>query len=607
MNSKKWIVAFFIIGLFSLSSMMAFNALADPFGVFGDRIMNWYSYNFTQNPRVSKVSFIARNPDMFDSFIIGPSGASAFPTYMLEEHMGGRFFNMFAFGGDMRDIYDTARWLIENINVENLVLSLYIDSAINYDMNYDRLTAGMHAQATGESSVTFFWRYLTFNPRHSFEKITRFRKRGYLGGYYNWFDPLTGAYDKRRRAAEPIGCLQEYLWAYPVFMHYPTSPLYMENIDNMISRVKRIRELADAAGVNLLVIFNPIYADHLKRFCSDEVKELFTGLADTGEFWDFSITHKSFDPRFFYDATHFRHAVGAMAVGRIFGCETMFIPENFGELVTPKNAARRAEEILAFETPDLSRYTANIPILMYHHLCETEVNNYTVTPRLFAEHMQALYDAGFNTVSLRQLVDFVDYGIPLPENPIAITFDDGYLSVYKYAFPVLRDLGFTATSFVIGEAVGTDTYKDTGHPTTPKFCFEQARTMAGVVSIQSHSYDMHQWPPFEPGRPRTDVLIWPDECEFEYVEILRADHRRVSELIYTNLGEEVFSIAFPLGRYDELSTAVLQSMGVRLTLGVRPAGNTIIMGLPQSLLSLNRLNMTECISGEALLMMLKNL
>ena len=595
MTSKKWIIAFLCTCILAVGLLMSFNALVDPFGVFGDPIMNWYSFNITSNPRVGKISYINRNHGQFDSFIIGPSGASGIPVDMLNEHFDANFFNMFVFGADMKDTEYIVRHLIDNFTVENLVLSIYIDSSLVYDMQFDNMRMSMHAAATGDSRLAFYSRHLFLHPEYGINKIRQYRNRGFLPGGYNWFDMETGAYDKRGRAAEPIGAITDYLEAYPIFADYPTSRRRMTQIDNMVQRVANIRDMSEAAGVNLIVIFNPVYSDHFHRFYQHEVVELFTKLADVVPFWDFTMSTISFDPRFFYDATHFRHAAGVMMLGRIFGCQEIFIPDDFGNFITSENAAQHAYGLHNVVPMDHAEYTARIPILMYHHLTNDVQSGMHVSPDVFEAQMRGLYEHGFNVITLRQLVDFVDHGVPLPERPVVITFDDGYLSVYQYAFPILERYGHPATVFVIGEAVGTDTYKDTGNPTTPKFCYDQARRMveSGLISIQSHSYDMHQWEPFEEGRARVNILQWDDECEAEYVEILRQDHMRISADIYTKLGEEVFAHAFPLGIYDLLSQVVLIDMGVRVTLGTSWGMNTIIMGLPQSLLSLRRFNITD--------------
>jgi len=605
MNSKKWLATFIGTCIFVFALLLSFNALVDPFGVFGDPILNWYSYNFTSNPRVAKIAYMDRNHERFDSFIVGPSGASGIPVDILNEHFDANFYNMFVFGADMQDTEQIAKYLIENFTVNNLVLNIYIDSSFVFDMQHENLNMNMHVNAAGGSRLAFYSRYLLLHPQYAGDKIRHFRENtAFLPGPYNWFDMDTGAYNKRGRAAEPIGCMEAYLLAYPVFANYPDGRRVMTQVENTIQSVRTIRDMCEAAGVNLLVIFSPVYSAHFARFAKDDVIDFYTRLADVVDFWDFSMSTISFDPRFFYDATHFRHAVGVMALGRIFGHDDIFIPDDFGVFVTSENAAEHAAGLFYVEPMCHTEYTAIVPILMYHHIDDDVTSDMVVTAETFAMHMRALYEHGFTAVPLSRLVDFVDHGVPLPERPVVITFDDGYLSVYRYAFPVLARYGHHATSFVIGEAVGTDTYKDTGYPTIPKFCFLQAQNMAGVVSIQSHSYDMHQWEPFETGRARTNILQWPGECVEEYIEILRADHMRVSEIIYAGTGETVFSIAFPHGIYDTLSQAVLVDMGVRVTLGTRWGRNTIIKGLPQSLLSLNRFNINNDVAIEDLLALL---
>ena len=56
------------------------------------------------------------------------------------------------------------------------------------------------------------------------------------------------------------------------------------------------------------------------------------------DYWDFSYSPVSADSRYFYDATHFRNAVGTMVLAKIFGKEDVWYPENFGTYVTAENA-----------------------------------------------------------------------------------------------------------------------------------------------------------------------------------------------------------------------------------------------------------------------------
>jgi peptidoglycan/xylan/chitin deacetylase (PgdA/CDA1 family) len=267
-----------------------------------------------------------------------------------------------------------------------------------------------------------------------------------------------------------------------------------------------------------------------------------------------------------------------------------------------------AEDINIYQPESYDyRQRATVAILMYHHLAESAYNDWTVTPESFERQMQWLVANGFNTVSLLDLYNFVHFGTELPENPVVITFDDGYLSVYEYAFPVLYRYGLRASIFVIGSQVGTSYYKDTGHPTTPKFCFEQARSMVstGLIEIQSHTYDMHQWAPFEPGLARENILIMQGESYADYIAVLTYDHLRISNLIETETGQRVFAVAFPFGIYDELSLDVLQSLGVSVTLTVAHGFNIISEGAPESLHLLNRKNVTDALDEYEFLNLLR--
>ena len=262
----------------------------------------------------------------------------------------------------------------------------------------------------------------------------------------------------------------------------------------------------------------------------------------------------------------------------------------------------------------LSAYAAEVhereavflPVLMYHQVTNpiTE-SEWEISRSVFLRHMRFLSANGFNTITIADLIEFVFGDGELPENPVLITFDDGYLNVYRYAFPVLEYFGHRAVSFIIGHNVGQTTYKDTGQPVTPKFGFGDARNMLHVMDIQSHSFDMHQWAYFETGRARENMLRWYDECVYEYTEILTKDHKKISDLIYRELGINVVAVAFPGGRFDALMLDILIDLGVKVTFRSTPGNNFVVRGEPASLHGLRRINMTNRIDEEELWRLLR--
>lgn len=96
-----------------------------------------------------------------------------------------------------------------------------------------------------------------------------------------------------------------------------------------------------------------------------------------------------------------------------------------------------------------------VPILMYHYIRVNPVAsdrigfNLSVTPTDFAMQMRLLSEAGFHTVTIAQVREYLLHGSPLPSKPIAITFDDGYDDAYTAARPVLERYHQTATFYVI--------------------------------------------------------------------------------------------------------------------------------------------------------------
>lgn len=58
-------------------------------------------------------------------------------------------------------------------------------------------------------------------------------------------------------------------------------------------------------------------------------------------------------------------------------------------------------------------------------------------------------EEGYQTISLSQVIECVTGDKPFPERTLALTFDDGYESVYREAFPVLQKYGMTATVFLV--------------------------------------------------------------------------------------------------------------------------------------------------------------
>ena len=606
-SSRQWLGLFALSVLLIAAALAAFNVITDPFGAFGDRFCTWWSYDETNNPRVAKFSYLEQHHDLYDSYIIGCSATSSYPTEQLNDYFDASFYNMIMYGADMLDVEQLSRYLVENYTVKNLVLSVYLDNGMTYNDESDPLTRSMPWQVSDLSRLEYLHRFLFANPAYGWDKLQKLRTDEYLQQPYDVFNEQTGAYDKSVRDVEPIGALEPYLEAYPVFTNYDTSPHSLPQIENCMKSVAAIRDLCEAAGVNLVVVSAPVYYDYLTTFPPEQVTEFYTALAEVTPYWDFSTSSVSREPRYYYDGTHFRNAVGVMALARIFDDESVYVPEDFGVYVTPENVAAYTTGFWSVPEPDVASYTAEVPILMYHHLAETGDGGDTIAVANFEAQIAALAAAGYTAVSFEDLYAYVYTDASLPEKPVVITFDDGYESNRTLAMPILERYGMQGTVFVIGVSVGKDIYKDTGVAMTPHFSMDEAATMeaSGVMEIYSHGYNIHEVAGRDPEPIRQGILQRADESETEYIAFLQNDCAQMNTMLTEALGHGASVVAYPFGYHTTLSEVLLSQAGVWATVTVEPGMNTLVRGLPQSLRALRRYTATDEYSGDDLVALLE--
>ena len=183
-----------------------------------------------------------------------------------------------------------------------------------------------------------------------------------------------------------------------------------------------------------------------------------------------------------------------------------------------------------------------VPILMYHYISvpPTDADVYrrdlSVTPGRFREQLQYLAANGYHGVSLYDVNLALRWGMPLPEKPVVLTFDDGYRDAYTEAFPLLQEFGFTGTFFVVTSRL------DEGHP--DYLTWAQAQEMAAAgMSIESHTKDH----PSLAGRD-TAFLFYQIQGSLESIE--------------AHTGQRPRMFCYPSGRWDESVLEILDELGV---------------------------------------------
>jgi peptidoglycan/xylan/chitin deacetylase (PgdA/CDA1 family) len=181
--------------------------------------------------------------------------------------------------------------------------------------------------------------------------------------------------------------------------------------------------------------------------------------------------------------------------------------------------------------------TLKVPILMYHYISEPPPDSdvyrvdLSITPDMFRRQMAYLRDNGYTTINFYELTSAIVSLSELPEKPVLLTFDDGYLDNYENAYPTLKEFGFEGTFFIVTEFV--DKGRE-GYMTWP---------MIEEMAQAGHSIESHSRTHPELIAKSHDSLIW---------EILGAQ-----ETIAAHTGQRPRYFCYPGGYYDEATIQML--------------------------------------------------
>lgn len=236
--------------------------------------------------------------------------------------------------------------------------------------------------------------------------------------------------------------------------------------------------------------------------------------------------------------------------------------------------------------------SVSVPILMYHHFTTIpeEENGNCISVEAFREQMNALYDAGYQSVSFSDCIQYVYQGVLLPEKPILLTADDGYESALTLAIPCANAYGYSMSVAIIGSHAAGVTADGIPHFSLASL---DAYPLRNRLEIVSHSYALHD----------TEGLGATVEAEALCMDI--ALMRGLSTNDVPMLGK-VF--VYPFGRYTPESERILKEAGYCATVAIR-AGNTRIAvlrrGDASSLYALPRIAIDSSIDGEGLVSILQ--
>jgi peptidoglycan/xylan/chitin deacetylase (PgdA/CDA1 family) len=143
-----------------------------------------------------------------------------------------------------------------------------------------------------------------------------------------------------------------------------------------------------------------------------------------------------------------------------------------------------------------------LAVLMYHKVSEKQKDSLTVTTDQLESHFRHIKEHGYNVISFRDLERSTKSNSPLPEKPVILTFDDGYVNNLTFALPLLEKFRFKATIFIPAAFIGKTNVWDEGEEQIMNTEMLKNLHKTGIIDIGLHSYnhinyDKHKLPDIE--------------------------------------------------------------------------------------------------------------
>jgi len=183
----------------------------------------------------------------------------------------------------------------------------------------------------------------------------------------------------------------------------------------------------------------------------------------------------------------------------------------------------------------------HVSILQYHHVSESTPAVTSISPSQFEAHM-AYLDEFHTVVALEDVVAAFANKTMLPENAVAITFDDGYKNILENGHPILQKYGFKYTIFINPSEIGSS---------QAQLNWTEVKLMASQgVTFANHTLDHAHL-----------LTRYPRESDENWRKRVRKDITTAETLIQEQVGYSRKWLAYPYGEFDLALQALLEEIG----------------------------------------------
>lgn len=159
MNYKGFVKKYISFILFVFFSVITFNYVIDPFGIFKSNILkNYYQYN----ERFIKVDYLLKNKDKYNSYMFGSSRIGNTDPSIIEKYIkNSKFYNFTVAAANIYDYKIILEWMLKNnFKINNIYMQIDLDNYYLYGHN-DNLLVKQHYLVDDTSLFKFYSDYLT--------------------------------------------------------------------------------------------------------------------------------------------------------------------------------------------------------------------------------------------------------------------------------------------------------------------------------------------------------------------------------------------------------------------------------------------------------------
>lgn len=234
-----------------------------------------------------------------------------------------------------------------------------------------------------------------------------------------------------------------------------------------------------------------------------------------------------------------------------------------------------------------------LPIIMYHSVLRdpTRTSKYVITPESLSADLSYLHEHGYTTVLPSQVIAYARGEGELPERPVMLTFDDGYLNNLLYLPELLEQHDACALVSIVGDYAQRFTDLADPNPNYAHMTWDELNDLVadGRIELGNHSYSMHYQ-----GR-RMGAMRIRGEDDAQFRAVFTADAQKLQDALLRHCAIAPAVYAYPYGFIDRDGDEVLRDIGFSMSLSCYELTSHISRD-PLSLWSLGRYNRAGTLS-----------